>query len=139
MSTEQNKVNARHWHEAFGTKELPAMYAEYLAPDFVAHFPGVPGPLNREAYIQFDSMFAAAFSDNHITIEDQIAEGDKVVSRLTWRAVHTGDFQSIPPTSKQIMVTGVAIERFKDGKVVEHWAYFDQMGMMQQLGVVPAS
>jgi steroid delta-isomerase-like uncharacterized protein len=83
-------------------------------------------------------MFWGAFSDSHYTIEDQVGEGDKVATRMTWRATHTGDFQGLPPTGKQIAVSGITITRIKDGKIVEHWPSIDQLGMMQQLGVIPA-
>ena len=99
MSTEQNKSIARRFSEAFDSNDQ-ATFNELLAPDLVAHVPGAPGPLNREAFLQLGNMFIAAFSDSHITLEDQIAEGDKVVSRYTWRMVHTGAFQGLPPTSK---------------------------------------
>ncbi len=82
-------------------------------------------------------MISAAFSNNHYTIEDQIAEGDRVATRVTWRATHSGDFQGHPPTGKQIEVSGIAIERRKDGKIVERWLNYDQLGVMQQLGLVP--
>ena len=137
MSTEQNKSIARRFSEAFASNDQ-ATFNELLAPDLVAHVPGAPGPLNREAFLQLGNMFLAAFSDSHITLEDQIAEGDKVVSRYTWRMVHTGAFQGLPPTGKQLAVTGIDIARIKDGKIVEYWANQDQMGMMQQLGVIPA-
>ena len=88
--------------------------------------------------MQVGKMFWGAFSDSHYTIEDQVGEGDKVATRMTWRATHTGDFQGLPPTGKQIAVSGITITRIKDGKIVEHWPSIDQLGMMQQLGVIPA-
>jgi steroid delta-isomerase-like uncharacterized protein len=137
MSIEQNKAIARQLNQAFDTN-AQAMLNELLAPDLMAHFPGLPAPLNREALLQVVSQFAAAFTDNHTTTDDQIAEGDKVMTRITWRAVHSGDFQGIPATGKQIEVSGIAIERIQDGKIVEHWSNLDQMSLMQQLGAIPA-
>ena len=137
MSTEQNKAIARRLNQAFDTNDQTAL-DELLVPDLKAHFPGMPAPLNREALLQVVSQFAAAFSENHTTTDDQIAEGDKVMTRITWRAVHSGDFQGIPATGKQIEVTGIAVERIQDGKIVEHWSNLDQMSLMQQLGVIPA-
>ena len=136
MSTEQNKAIARRLNQAFDTNDQ-ATLNELLAPDLKAYFPGIPTPLNRDALLQVVSQFAAAFTDNQTTTDDQIAEGDKVMTRLTWRAVHSGDFQGIPATGKQIEVTGVAIERIQKGKIVEHWSNLDQMSLMQQLGVIP--
>ena len=136
MTTEDNKGMARRFFAALGANDQAALN-ELLAPDFVAHHSATPGPLNREVLLQGISMISAAFSDNHYTIEDQIAEGDRVATRVTWRATHTGDFQGHPPTGKQIEVSGIAIERHKDGKIVERWLNYDQLGVMQQLGLVP--
>ena len=83
-------------------------------------------------------MNFTAFPDVHFTIEDQVAEADKVVTRWTWRGTHQGPFQGIPPTGKHVMVTGVGINRFANGKVVENWTNMDILGLLQQLGVVPA-
>ncbi len=85
------------------------------------------------------SGFNAAFSELHFSIEDLIAEGDKVVARTTSRAIHSGDYQGLPPTGKQIAFSGITVERIKDGKIVERWASYDMMGLMQQLGLVPSS
>ena len=136
MTTEENKAIARRFFEALGANDQAALN-ELLAPDFVAHHSATPGPLNREALLQGISMVSVAFSDNYYTIEDQIAEGDRVATRVTWRATHTGDFQGYSPTGKQIEVSGIAIERHKDGKIVERWLNYDQLGVMQQLGLVP--
>ena len=130
MTTEQNKAIVRRYFEG-------GHAAEVLSPDFVVHMPGAPAPLNRETFLQQMSLFDAAFSDSHAVIEDQIAEGDKVVTRITWRGIHSSNFQGLPPTGKQIVMAGTVVQRIKDGKIVEHWPVFDQMGMMQQLGLVP--
>ena len=124
----QNKAIARRFFEASD--------AELLAPDLVVHFPGAPAPLNREALLQELSMFNAAFSDTHIMVEDQIAEGDKVATRVTWRGTQSGNFQGLPPTGKQIAMGAIIVQRIKEGKILEHWPLFDLMGMMQQLGLV---
>ena len=87
---------------------------------------------------RFMGEFRSAFPDFHTTIEDQIAEGDRVATRWTMRGTHEGEFRGIPATGNQISVTGIGIFRFSDGKVVESWDNFDQLGMMQQLGVVPS-
>jgi predicted ester cyclase len=78
-----------------------------------------------------------AFPDLNITIEDQIAEGDKVVTRWVGRGTQQGELQGIPPTGKQATTSGIAIDRIVSGKLVETWDQFDALGMMQQLGVVP--
>ena len=133
MSNE-NKTVVRQYFERWGAPEAER---ESLAPDFVAHMPGVPEPMNREAFIQYQGVVLSAFPDFAPTLEDQIAEGDKVGNRLVFRGTHKGDFQGIPPTGKQVAVTATTIERVVGGKIVEHWMEFDGLGMMQQLGVVP--
>ncbi len=91
----------------------------------------------REGIEQFYGALRAAFPDLRITIEDQVAEGDRVVTRWTARGTHTGAFQGIPPTGKQGRMTGIDIDRIADGKVVECWVNSDDLGLLQQLGVIP--
>jgi steroid delta-isomerase-like uncharacterized protein len=135
MSTEQNKALARRFLEASVASDQAA-FMDLLAPDFVAHL--AAGPQDREAFVQHNNVFGQAFTDKHFTLKDQIAEGDKVVARATWRATHTGEFRGLPPTGKQIAISAFIIDRVKNGKIVEHWSLFDQMSMMQQLGIVPS-
>ena len=138
MSTEQNKLLARRCFKALADNDQTTL-KELLAPDFLAHMPNMPGPLNREAFRQHLGMFAVAFSDGRMTVEDQIAEGDKVVTRATWRAIHSGNFQGLPPTGRQVAIGAIIVQRLKEGKIVEYWPLFDMMGLMQQLGLVPPS
>jgi predicted ester cyclase len=91
-----------------------------------------------EGFKQFGGVFRTAFPDGELTIEDLIVEGDKVVSRITYRGTQTGDMMGIPPTGKPVQVSAMIIDQIADGKIVESWRLFDQMGMMQQLGLVPA-
>jgi steroid delta-isomerase-like uncharacterized protein len=130
MTTEQNKAIVRRYFEGGHAAEL-------LSPDFVVHLPGAPVPQNRESFLQEMSLYDAAFSDSHAVVEDQIAEGDKVVTRVTWQGTHSSNFQGLSPTGKQIVMAGTVVQRIKDGKIVEHWPIFDSMGMMQQLGLIP--
>lgn len=138
MSTDQNKAIPRRFFKAFETNDQPAL-KEVLSPDFVAHHPGNPRPLGREEFLQTIGAYKSAFSDQHYTIKDQIAEGDTVVTRTTWKATHSGEFQGLPPTGKRIEIGGIAIARIEDGKIAERWVMVDQLGMMQQLGLVPSS
>ncbi len=139
MSTEQNKAIVRRFFEAFEANDQAAL-KEVLAPDLVAYSHGAPGPQNRDAHLQGISGWNAAFSETRFTIEEQIAEGDKVATRATLRSVHSrGDFQGLPPTGRQVAVSGISIERIKDGKIVERRVQGDWLGMMQQLGLVPSS
>ena len=82
-------------------------------------------------------MLRAGFPDLHVTVEDIIAEGDKVVGRTTIRGSHTGEFMGMAPTGKQFTIQAIDVMRFAGGKVVEHWGNQDDLGMMQQLGVIP--
>jgi len=99
------------------------------APDFGQ------GP---QAIRQLVSMYRTAFPDTKLTIEDQIAEGDQVVTRWTAAGTHQGELFGMPGTGKQARVTGIFIDRVIDGKIVESWGEFDALGMMQQLGAIPA-
>jgi predicted ester cyclase len=137
MTAEQNKAIVRRFFEAFEADDQGA-FDEVLAPDLVAYSHGMPGPQNREAHLQAIRAWNAAFGDTRFTIEEQIAEGDKVATRVTMRATHDrGDFQGLPPTDKQIQSSGVTIERIAGGKIVERRVSSDWLGIMQQLGLVP--
>jgi predicted ester cyclase len=83
-------------------------------------------------------MFRAAFSDAQITVDDQIAEGDKVASRWTGRGTHDGELMGVPPSGRQVTVDGLVVSRVANGKVVEEWVNWDTLGMLQQVGAVPA-
>ena len=87
---------------------------------------------------QYVSMYRSAFPDLQQTIEDQIAEGEKVATRLTGRGTHQGELMGIPPTGNRVEAPGIVINRISGGKIAESWANYDAMGMMQQLGVIPA-
>jgi predicted ester cyclase len=111
------------------------VFDEVLAPDFVYHSPGAPADL--EGFKQFLPMFRAAFPDMRGTVEDLIAEGDKVVDRITFQATHQGEMMGISPTGNTVTVTEMHISRIAEGKIVERWGQTDMLGMMQQLGAVP--
>jgi steroid delta-isomerase-like uncharacterized protein len=111
---------------------------ELVAPDYVGHDPAQPeemhGPEGIKAFV---STYLAAFPDGRITIDEQLAEGDLVATRWTGRGTQQGELMGIPPTGKQVTVSGITISRVKNGKVVEEWSNWDTLGMLQQLGVVP--
>ncbi len=136
MSTEENKALARRAYDAVNQGNWAAVY-ELFSPDFVLHNASMTIQ-GLEAYKQFVSMYLAAFPDAQSAIEDLIAEGDKVVTRQSFRGTHQGDLMGIPPTGKQVSATGIVITRIANGKVVEQWANYDDLGLLQQLGVVPA-
>jgi steroid delta-isomerase-like uncharacterized protein len=137
MSTEENKALSRRLIEEVWNQGKLAVIDELVAPNYVDHDP--TGPIHGpEGFKQFVSMYLTAYPDTHFTIEDQIAEGDTVVTRWTARGTHKGPLMGIPPTGKQVTVTGISIGRVVNGKTVEGWSNYDTLGMMQQLGVVPA-
>jgi predicted ester cyclase len=109
MTTEENKAIVRRFYQAFAANDEAAL-KEVLAPDPVAYSHGAPGPQSREVHLQGIRGWNAAFSDTHFTIEEQLAEGDKVATRVTMRSIHNrGEFQGLPPNGKEIMVGGIAI------------------------------
>ena len=134
MSVEENKAIFRRIVEEGFNKGNLAIVDELVATNHVNHTDNVHGP---EEYKQFITMYRTAFPDLHMTIEDQIAEGDKVVNRWTSRGTHKGDLMGIPPTGKQVTVMGIYVARIAGSKIVEEWGNFDALGMLQQLGVVP--
>ena len=137
MSEENKAIMNRLMEEVLNKKNLAAA-DEIVAKDFVELDP-LPGQeQGREGLKQILSMFFAAFPDLRSTVEEQIAEGDKVVSRFTWRGTHKGEFLGISPTGGQVTVKGVVIDRVVEDQFVESRILMDNLGMMQQLGVIPA-
>lgn len=135
--SEQNKMVARRAIEEVYNGGKLELVDELAAHDFVIHLPSqdIHGSPGAKQYI---AALREAFPDIHFTIEDQVSEGDTVVTRWTARGTHTGEFQGIPPTGKQGVISGVDIDRIADGKVVECWVSLDELGLLQQLGVIPA-
>ena len=136
--SEQNKAMVRRLFEEIWSKgDLDAIDQIY-AVDAVDHNrpPGLPP--GREGAKQFFRMYLAAFPDTRMAIEDQVAEGDRVVTRWTATGTHKGELMGIPPTGKQVRVSGIEIDRLQDGKIIESWSSFDQLGMMQQIGAIPS-
>jgi len=139
MADDQNKALARRFFEAFEANDQAAL-KDVLAPDLVAHAAhGAPGPQSRDALLELISMWHTVFSDQQFTIEDLISEGDKIATRSTWRAVHTGEFLGQPATGKQITMTGLTVELVQGGRIVERWVLMDERALMRQLGLVPPS
>jgi steroid delta-isomerase-like uncharacterized protein len=137
VSTEENKAIIRRYTEEVWSKGNLAVVDEIFATNYVAHNP-LPGQTpGVNGLKQSVTMVRAAFPDWHATVEDMIAEEDKVVNRWSARGTHQGEFMGIAPTGKQITLTGISIQRIAGGKIVEDWLQADMMGMMQQLGVVP--
>ena len=136
MSAEENKILVRQFFDAITHGRLDTLDT-FLAPNYSAHFAGIPAPMSREDFKQFMAAFIAAFPDQQHTVEELIAEGDKVAPRLVIRGTHRGAFNGIPPTGKPVTITGINILRIANGQIVEHWSEGDNHGMLQQVGVVP--
>lgn len=138
MDQQRQKQISKEWHEAFGTEALKHNYDKYLHDDFAADFFG-GNQVSKSKYIEEDQRFASAFKNNRITVVEQIAEDNKVVSVMTWTAVQTGDLPGIPASGKSFQIKGFAIDYFKDDKVIKHFPLFDQFSMLQQLGAMGES
>ena len=137
MSIEENKTIVSRFYEEISKGNLAAM-GELVAADLVDHTPFVPGQAQgRQGTLELFTMIRAAFPDLRVTVEDMVAEGDKVVARGTFSGTHKGEFTGIAPTGKQITVGIIEILRIVGGRMVEHWNAVNSLGMMQQLGVVP--
>jgi steroid delta-isomerase-like uncharacterized protein len=138
--SEQNKALARRGLDEVWNQGKLTTIDELTASNATYHDPNVPGGkfTGPEGVKQFVQIYRGAFPDVHITVNDQIAEGDKVVTRWTATGTHKGQLMGIAPTNKPATVTGCDIARYQNGKVVEAWASYDMFGMLQQLGVVPA-
>jgi len=137
MSTEENKTIARRWNEEVWGKGNLAVIDELFATNFVFNYPAPEAAPDLEGYKQMVTNLCVPFADIHSTIEDMVAEGDKVAVRWTWRGIHKGEFIGIAPTGKQVAITGITILRISGGKIVEEWGEMDSLGMREQLGVLP--
>jgi steroid delta-isomerase-like uncharacterized protein len=137
--SEENKAIARRLYDELASQGNLSLADEIVAEDFVDHNPPGPGiPPGREGLKQVFATFRSAFPDMRVRVEDQLAEGDKVVSRLTVSGTNQGDFMGMPATGKSASIGVVDILRFDGGKIAERWGEADFMGMMQQLGHAPA-
>jgi len=137
MSAEENKEIVRRFYEQMD-KGNRAIIGQLFATNFVFHVPGSPDIHGPEGFKEFATPFLTAFPDLKHVIEDMIAEGDKVAVRFTFPGTHKGEFMGIAPTGKKVVYTAIGISRIANGKYVESWAEHDALGLLQQLGVVPA-
>jgi len=134
MSTETNKAIVHRLIEEGMNQYNVSVIDELMAPNYVNYDLSAPG---LEGFKQALGVLHAAFPDLHFILEDEIAEGDKVVTRGYLTGTHQGEFQGIPPTGKQIHVKYIDIWRVENNKLVETWLRLDQLGLLQQLGVIP--
>ena len=139
--SEANKALIRRFIEEIWHKGNLDAIEEFIAPNYIRHTShlreggrDVHGPEDARQSI---AAARAAFPDIHFTLEDVLADGDKVVVRWTSRRTHKGVFRGIPPTGKQVTFTGINMYRIADGKIVERWAEEDGVWLLQQLGALP--
>jgi len=137
--SEENKDLARRFMEEAYNKGNVDFIDEVVASDYVAHDPNSPEGTGggADGAKQFVETYRSAFPDLQMTVEDLIAEGDKVVVRWTARGTHQGELMGIPPSGNRVEVTGISVDRIEGGKFVEGWSNYDALGMMQQIGAVP--
>jgi predicted ester cyclase len=138
-SAEENKAVARReFEEMYNQGGNLDAAEEIYAPNFVGHEPTSGESRGVEGAKQFAASYRQAFPDLECTIEEQVAEGEKVVSRWRARGTHEGETEDLgPPTGNRVEITGISMSTIAEGKLVEDWTNFDAMGMMQQLGMVP--
>lgn len=138
MSVEENKALIRSFYEEVFNKRNLAAIEGFYTPNHVDHTlpPGLP--VSPEGTKQAIAMILTAFPDLYVTIEDMIAEGDRVVTWFQTHGTQQGSLGSIPPTGRHVTVSTIEITRLADGKIAEDWGLDDRLGMLQQLGLVPA-
>ena len=138
MSIEQHKAKLQSAVESFNNKGNRTGWFDLYANNAVLH--DIPPELPRgiEGVKMFYNGLWAAFPDCHLVIEDVVGEGNKLMYRLTLRGTHQGDFMGIPATGKRVEITGITELIFEGGKCIERWSNIDKLGMMQQLGAIPA-
>ena len=140
MFAEENRALIQRFvDEVFNRGNLDVV-DEIFAPVYVGHTAGLlEQTLGPEGVKEFVGLYRSAFPDLHTTIEDIVAEGDKVAYRWTAVGTHRGELLGVPPSNNRVELTGITIERIEDGRIVETWNNFDQLGMMRQIGAMPAS
>jgi steroid delta-isomerase-like uncharacterized protein len=137
MSTQNKSIMRRIYEEVWNQGKL-ALLDELVSEDYVGHLPTPPNaPTGRDGLRWLIETYRAGFPDIWVQIDDQIAEGDKVLTSISMRGTHQGTFMNIPATGREITVGAMVMTRFENGRNVEGWATLDRLGLMQQLGVVP--
>ena len=137
VSAQDNKALVRRFVDEVQSGGNIDLIDEICSPKFV-NYSAPPGlPTDCEGIKIATVMFRRAFPDSYFTVEDMMAEGDKVATRKTFHGSHEGEFMGIPPSGRSVTMSLIDIVRITEGRVVEHWSVGDTLGMMQQLGVIP--
>jgi steroid delta-isomerase-like uncharacterized protein len=137
MSSEDNKVLAQRWLDKVWNEGDLSLIDELVAHNYVLHDPMRPGLRGRTGIKESIATFRAAFPDLHFTIEDQVAENERVVTRYTVEGTHLGPIMGIAPTGKHGIITGIDIYCITDGKIEEAWSNWDALRLLQEMGVIP--
>jgi steroid delta-isomerase-like uncharacterized protein len=137
MSTEENKAIICRMTEEFYNQGNVDLAEHYFADSYVHHDPASPHVRDRDGLKQMLRAFRAGCPDLHITSDQLLAEGDMVTKRWTYHATQSGDLSGLPPTLKRITMSGLELFRLEGGKIVECWVGYDNLSLMQQLGVIP--
>jgi steroid delta-isomerase-like uncharacterized protein len=133
MDPEDHKALVRRWFAELDAGNLEII-EELVPEDYIDHNPAIGGlSSGRQGIREYVTMLRAAFPDAHHIIEDQMAEGDKVMTRLTARGTFTGEILGYQPNGRVVEVSGIAVHRIADGQLVEHWAHLDMKGFMEKI------
>jgi len=133
MSEEENKVTVRRFFEEVWNQQKDDVIDEIFASNVI--FNGQP--ITRDALKKTLAGRRTAFSDIHVTVDEQVAEGERVSTRRTWRATHRGPYRGVAPTGKQVTWTQISVVRFSQGRIVEDWSLAEELSILQQLGALP--
>jgi predicted ester cyclase len=133
MASEQHKAIVRRFFDEVWNQQKLAVIEEIFASTIILN----GQPIERTALQQLIASRRAAFPDIHVTVEDQIAEGDKVSTRRTWRGTHQGTYRGIAPTGKHVTWRQIGMVRFADERIVEDWVVADEVSLLEQLGALP--
>lgn len=137
MSIEENKAVIRQWLEEGWSKGNLGLADTLIDANFVVHGAGGQAvPSGPQGVKELVAAWRTGFPDGEMSIDDLLADGDKVIVRMTWRGTHSGDFYGVRPTGKRVAVTSIGIDRVADGKIVEGWGEVDMLSMYEQLGAI---
>lgn len=137
MSLEENKAVIRRMTDEFYNQGNIESAEQFFADTYVHHDPASPQVRDRDGLKIMVRAFCTGCPDLHIMIDDLLADGDMVTKRWTFHATHTGDLSGMPPTGKGITMSGLELFRLANGKIVECWSAYDNLSLLQQLGVIP--
>lgn len=135
---DSNKTLARRFNDLFDAGDLSGCMA-LLSSDMRGYATGAPGPMDREAFRRLAEQFHGGFTSGRHDYKNQVAEGDLVATYAVWSAVNSGNFNGIPATGKRVEMEIFILDTIRDGKIVEHRGHFDIMGLLTQLGAIPAT